>query len=109
VVQQSSTCRACGRRRPVRHPLLLLARLPLASLSSLGLSLLFPCTPCCTLQVAFPNAALCGFFCNGEIGPTPADELSPTHSTGGEKRAHMMGYSTGVRVACGLVCVACVF
>lgn len=48
------------------------------------------------VQVAFPNAALCGFFCNGEIGPTPADELSPTHSAGGEKRAHMMGYSTVV-------------
>ncbi|KAI7839029.1 hypothetical protein COHA_007171 [Chlorella ohadii] len=47
------------------------------------------------LKDAFPNASFAGCFCNGEIGPTPPDELEPAGST----TARMMGYST---VACML-------
>lgn len=39
---------------------------------------------------AFPRATLAGFFCNGEIGPAPPDELAPFGGT----TARMMGYST---------------
>lgn len=39
----------------------------------------------------FPQASFAGCFCNGEIGPTPPDELEPAGGTA----ARMMGYSTG--------------
>lgn len=51
-----------------------------------------PCTP---RQATFPSASLAGFFCNGEIGPVPPDELVPDDG----QAARMMGYST---VACML-------
>lgn len=41
----------------------------------------------------FPGTSLAGFFCNGEIGPAPPDELAPHDG----QSARMMGYST---VAC---------
>ncbi|EFN59225.1 expressed protein [Chlorella variabilis] len=44
------------------------------------------------VQSNFPGAAMCGFFCNGEIGPSPPDELAP----GEAQEARMMGYSTVV-------------
>lgn len=47
-------------------------------------------------QDAFPNASFAGCFCNGEIGPTPPDELEPAGST----TARMMGYSTGEHALC---------
>ena len=43
------------------------------------------------VQAAMPGAEICGFFCNGEIGPAPADELGPDDV----RPARMMGYSTG--------------
>ena len=43
------------------------------------------------LHAALPRATRAGFFCNGEVGPTPVDELQPE----GTAEAHMMGYSSG--------------
>lgn len=40
---------------------------------------------------------MAGFFCNGEIGPVPPDELPPSDGT----TARMMGYSTGEWRICG--------
>ena len=75
------------------------APLPLTPLVLLGLG-----------QAAFPDASLCGFFGNGEIGPAPPDELPPDNASAG----HMMGYSTGagkqdmhVRGACQLAAAVC--
>ncbi|KAL4419251.1 hypothetical protein ABPG77_001189 [Micractinium sp. CCAP 211/92] len=42
------------------------------------------------VAAAYPSAAMAGFFCNGEIGPVPPDELAPSDGT----TARMMGYST---------------